>query len=371
MDTGDAHVLFSRFAAAVAYVAVEKADGSHGIGTATHVGEGVYVTARHIVDGHKIVEVASTEHVHLRLPEGTQSQLTVHAGEEEWPAHRVANEAMTLASDVVFHSDPAVDLAAFRVAGCDALTPWIPFGDHLDDWLGAGDFVLSEVIVMGYPPIPMTRRPYILAARAEVNAQVDYYDTPHVHWILSTMARGGFSGAMVVDERGIALGVVVRSVLSGEVPEELGFMSATSIEPIYQMLAEAKMLPIAQQEHWDGFWNSDMTTLERPSQDGWGAQSLAHVESFDDGQRLWLQVRVHGDSELQEAAARAALDDLGPEVDEDVTEGGAAWLRPRSYGVEEARALERAREKALVLLEGRLPRVSRGGSRGTPHERLA
>src|SRR5665811_1318737 len=135
MDTGHARELFSRFAAAVAYVAVKKADGSQGIGTATHVGEGVYVTARHVVDGHEIVEVGSTEHVHLRLPEGTQSQLTVHAGNEEWPAHLVANEAMTLASDVVFHPDPAVDLASFRVAGCDSQTPWIPFGDHLDDWL--------------------------------------------------------------------------------------------------------------------------------------------------------------------------------------------------------------------------------------------
>jgi hypothetical protein len=365
MDTGHARALFGQFAAAVAYLAVEKADGSHAIGTATHVGEGVYVTARHVVDGHRLVEIASTEHVFLRLPEGTQSQLRVHGGAEEWPAHRVANKAMTLVSDVVFHPDPAVDLAAFRVAGCDPQTPWIPFGDHLDDWLGGGDFVLSEVIVLGYPPIPMTRKPYLLAARAEVNAQVDFYDSPNVHWILSTMARGGFSGAMVVDERGIALGVVTRSVLSGEVPEELGYMSATSIEPVYQMLADAKMLPLAQQEHWDGFWNSDMTTLERPADDGFGTQALGFVESYDDGQRLGLQVRVHSDSKLQEAAVAAALDALGAEVDEDVTEAGAAWLRLRSYGVDEVRVLKQAREAALVLLEGRLPGVSRGGHQTT------
>lgn len=205
---GHARALFGRFSAAVAYVAVEKDDGTHGIGTATHVGEGVFVTARHVVDGHQVVEVASTEHTFVRLPEGTDSQLTVHVGDDEWPDHRVANESMSLASGVVFHPDPSVDLAAFRLAGCDPLTPWVPFGDHLDDWLASGEFLLSEVIVMGYPPIPMTRKPYVVAARAEVNAQVDYYDTPNVHWILSTMARGGFSGAMVIDERGLALGVV-------------------------------------------------------------------------------------------------------------------------------------------------------------------
>lgn len=154
MDTGQARALFDQFAAAVAYVAVEKADGSQGIGTATHVGEGVYVTARHVVDGHKIIEIGSTEDVYLRLPEGTKGQISVRAGGENWPAHRVANTTMTLASDVVFHQDPAVDLAAFRVEGCDPQTPWVPFGDNLDDWLGGNDFVLFEVIVMGYPPAP-------------------------------------------------------------------------------------------------------------------------------------------------------------------------------------------------------------------------
>ncbi|GAA3548011.1 S1 family peptidase [Nocardioides daeguensis] len=366
MDTGHARTLFDRFSAAVAYIAVEKADGSHGIGTATHVGEGVFVTARHVVDGHQIVEVSSTEDVYIRLPEGTESQLTVHAGDEEWPAHRVSNGSMTLASGVVFHSDPDVDLAAFRVADCDPQTPWVPLGDHLDDWLGAGDFVLSEVIVMGYPPIPMTRRPYIVAARAEVNAQVDYYDTPHVHWILSTMARGGFSGAMAIDERGIALGVVGRSVLSGPAPEELGYMSATSIEPIYQMLAEAKMLPMAQQDHWDGFWNSDITFLERPSVDGFGMQSIAHVETFDDGQRLWLRVRAHDDSGLQAEAARVARDELGQDVEVDVTKGGAAHLRVRTYGVSEVQALERARDRALAVLEAALPGATRGENRSSP-----
>jgi hypothetical protein len=355
MDTGHARALFGQFAAAVAYVAVEKPDGTQSIGTATHVGEGVFVTARHVIDGHAIVEVGSTEHLHVRLPEGADSRMRVHDGDEVWPAHLVANGSMTLASDVVFHSDPDVDLAAFRVADCDPMTPWIPLGSHLDDWLGSGDFVLSEVIVMGYPPIPMSRKPYIVAARAEINAQVDYYDTPHVHWILSTMARGGFSGAMVISESGIALGVVGRSVLSGAGPEELGYMSAASVEPIYQLLAEAKMLPIGQQEHWDGFWNSNTTTLARLSEDGWGKQSVAHVETYDDGQRLWLQVRVHDNSDLQAGAARSALDELGTEVDEDVTDKGAVWLRLRTYGPMEVRALERSRESALVMLERALP----------------
>src|SRR4029077_6965446 len=42
--------LFDAFAPGVAYISVEKIDGSLGIGTCFHVGENVFVTARHVVE---------------------------------------------------------------------------------------------------------------------------------------------------------------------------------------------------------------------------------------------------------------------------------------------------------------------------------
>jgi hypothetical protein len=38
----------------MAYVVVVKPDGSEAIGSAFHVGEGVFVTARHIVEGRQM-----------------------------------------------------------------------------------------------------------------------------------------------------------------------------------------------------------------------------------------------------------------------------------------------------------------------------
>lgn len=60
--------LFDRYAAAVAYVAVELPNGDQAIGSAFHVGDGVFVTARHVVEGRKILEIANT--VHAYVPDG-------------------------------------------------------------------------------------------------------------------------------------------------------------------------------------------------------------------------------------------------------------------------------------------------------------
>ena len=43
----------------MAYVAAQAADGSFRRGSAFHVGEGVFVTARHVVENLRIIEVAA------------------------------------------------------------------------------------------------------------------------------------------------------------------------------------------------------------------------------------------------------------------------------------------------------------------------
>src|SRR5450756_1397568 len=63
----------------MAYVAVKNADGGENIGSAFHVGEGVFVTARHVVDGLQIVDVKPTHMLRVPLkeviPEYTDEQI--------------------------------------------------------------------------------------------------------------------------------------------------------------------------------------------------------------------------------------------------------------------------------------------------------
>jgi hypothetical protein len=68
-----------------------------------------------------------------------------------------------------------------------------------------------------------------------------------VHFLLSAMPRGGFSGGVAISEFGFALGIITESLLSDNKPPELGFFAATSIECIYECLDAHKILPRCQE----------------------------------------------------------------------------------------------------------------------------
>ena len=70
--------LFERYAPAVAYVSVRLPNGDESIGSAFHVGEGVFVTARHVVEGCTILEIANTVDRYVPVATGL---VTTHARE--------------------------------------------------------------------------------------------------------------------------------------------------------------------------------------------------------------------------------------------------------------------------------------------------
>ena len=113
---------FAAYRGCVAYIETEAQDGIIECGTCFHVGEGVFVTARHVVDQRKINKIGfdddAVNHELLQDPKhwGTQSQGRVNITEGP-----------------VFHSNPTVDVACFRVAPYPKA--WIPLGGHLDDYL--------------------------------------------------------------------------------------------------------------------------------------------------------------------------------------------------------------------------------------------
>lgn len=258
MDSAQARELFKQFAGAMAYVAIERPDGSQGIGSAFHVGDGVFVTARHVVEGFKIREIRTTENTDIDLhgDEAKHARAFIHEEGKARPIHTIRAKELQLDSGPF--SDPtdgSIDIAIFRVRNYDVRLPWVPLGSHLNDWIGKSDFILSEAIVLGYPPIPLTSEPHLVATRAEVNAQVDLYNSRDVHFILSAMPRGGFSGGLVISEWKFALGMITSSLLMNGQPSELGFFTVVSVEPIYSCLASYAMLPSCQTEGWDGLWS--------------------------------------------------------------------------------------------------------------------
>lgn len=216
-------------------------------GSAFHIGDGWLVTAAHVVNEGKIEEIVS---------EYCSQDLEIEK--------------------IICHSDERVDLAILKtnldlnhyltktaIHGSPegfVKTDHIEIGGHLDDWIG-DELVLSKVLLMGYPPVPFSSDPVLLASEGEVNAVVDKYNGPHPHFIISNMGRGGYSGGPVLSEFGFLLGVLTESLVVNNQSEELGYSSAISVEPLLVLLQENGVYPGKNREtievllegadHWD------------------------------------------------------------------------------------------------------------------------
>lgn len=158
-------------------------------------------------------------------------------------------EPLKLVDGPSYHESPDVDVAAFRVGTTHPKIGKIKLGIHFDDWVYRALWHLSDAIVLGYPPIPLTNKPELIAARAEINSFVVPRHVPFVHFILSAMPRGGFSGGVAIHEDGDALGVITSSFLDGDVPEQIGFFAVLSIEAIIDCLTMNDMYPEFQRQY--------------------------------------------------------------------------------------------------------------------------
>ena len=180
-------LFLDRYKHCVVHIVTETATGDLGSATGFHVGDGIIVTARHVLQGATGVKV-----------------FTYDYGDE------------VIVDRVILSDKEQIDLALL-------LTDFVPFsygkkttvhgpnymvipakfvelGGHLDDWIGADDFLLTRVLVLGYPPIPTARDAVLVGATGEVNATIDRYNAPYVHFVVSPAPRGGFSGAPVISE---------------------------------------------------------------------------------------------------------------------------------------------------------------------------
>jgi hypothetical protein len=126
----------------------------------------------------------------------------------------------------------------------------IPLGSHLDDWLNDDAFIANKVLVMGYPPIPTTTSPVLVAVEAEVVAIVDKYAGPrHPYFVLSNIPRGGFSGGPVLFS-GFLLAIATESLLEQGQPLESGYSAALAVEPLLAMMGNYRIFPAG----WNGDW---------------------------------------------------------------------------------------------------------------------
>lgn len=229
--------LFETYAGSVAYVCVETLSNEQAMGTCFHIGSNVFITARHVVEGNRILKIANTAAGIRHQPGGMY----------------VANylvRAATAISEPFYHSDDRFDVAALKIEGITC--PVIPLAPIMADKFG-NDLIMAPTVIMGFPRVFGSIGPVLVCAKGEVNAHIENYLNKQRMYIISCLARGGFSGGPVLLPPHDCIGVITDSLFQDKLPEELGYMAVTGCLPIYELLDKHKIMPPNLYSYWLGY----------------------------------------------------------------------------------------------------------------------
>lgn len=197
---------------AIAYVVVETMEGDESIGTAFHIGDGYFVTAKHVIEGNNTRELSITQP--LRVSTGYHDN---HLSDDIRP------RMLKIIGDPIL-ADGDVDVAILRVEAAEFI-PSIKLSSTDDIYQNEDVLLLSPVICVGYPPIPLTTHPFQVAIDGKINALVKVRGSKYLTYVISATSRGGFSGGPLIDESGIAIGLVTESLVRDNNPVEAGFFT--------------------------------------------------------------------------------------------------------------------------------------------------
>jgi hypothetical protein len=321
-----------RAAGAVAFIAIIDAKGDERIGSAFHIGGGIFISARHVIDGVTIKEIATTKSAHL----------SEEAGGKPVPPRR-----LEIVDGPYFGAD-GLDVTVFRVDLGATPLPAIAVSQHTDYSLGENDLVLSDILIVGYPPIPFTTVPSQVVTLGQINAVVRVRHSPVLHFIASAMARGGFSGGVALDESGLAVALVTESLGQGDMPVETGYMSLLSIEPAVDLAAEK--FGFSTHGGYPGrytdtlfaakFWNPSHRPLSSFIYD-------ASIYVYDDDRDVFVEINC--DDEALLAKAVATFNAITPLTRHDVVDGSVLYIPAENPS---AASLREAGEAVASLFVG-------------------
>jgi V8-like Glu-specific endopeptidase len=215
---------------AIACVVVQTKDGDQSIGTAFHIGDGYFVTAKHVLESNDILEVIITQ---PREPI-TQYHNT-HLSDDVRPLSLEVEGEPRLA-------DGDLDVAIFRVDALEGI-PAIKLSSTDDIHQSEDRVLLSQVVCVGYPPIPLTTHPFQVAVDGRINALVRVRGSNYLTYVISATSRGGFSGGPVLDESGIAIGLVTESLVRDNHLVETGFFTCLSISAAASLALDSGWSP--------------------------------------------------------------------------------------------------------------------------------
>ena len=238
----DFNKLYNLCKTAVVPVIITDINGDEGVGTAFHVGEGIFVSAKHLFDDIKSSCLLLSSNVYEQFIKNDFPNLPSESN-------------LKFSINPKFPDSDLIDVAVFQVDELKNL-PAVELGGHFDDWVNDDAFILKEVLVFGYPPIPMTNEPILVTVKGEINALVNVRHSDHFQFIISAIPRSGFSGGVAMLPN-MALGVVTSSLVNNNQQAETGFMSVLTIEPILTCLGKHGLVPEAIRSIFGDLFDSE------------------------------------------------------------------------------------------------------------------
>lgn len=290
--------LYIESSSAIAFIAViDDKTEKEGIGTAFHVGEGIFVTARHVVEGKEIKEIATTKRIIENYQEGKFEELSETTRNPYY---------FKIIDGPHFPNDKELDIALLKVDLLGVDLPALNLDEMTSYRINDNTYILDEVLIIGYPPIPFTIAPIQITSKARVNAVIDVHHSQHPHLIVSAIARGGFSGGPVLAKSGQVIGIVTESLIMNGESTESGFMSILCIEPVIKELINVYNFDLdAHNINWNAWWEplyaAKLSNTTSPNNQLNPRISDAGIYLYDDDRDVFAEIKCDNPQILEEA----------------------------------------------------------------------
>ncbi len=226
---------YTEYKFSISRITVKDDSGDLHNGTCFHIGEGFLVTARHVIEKKELIEIV---------------------GHFESRKHKV--------EEIILPDDKDLDLAILKTDfslrdymakeyKLPPLTPGninkhdsIPISWYLSDMVGR-EIELTKVLLFGYPIVPRSKQPHLVAVTGEISAFIEIYGNKYSHFIVSIPPKGGYSGGPVISESGHVIGVATEELFD-ENGRASGFLAVLVVDVLLNFLREKKLNPAGYSE---------------------------------------------------------------------------------------------------------------------------
>lgn len=208
--------------------------------TAFHVGDGILVTAKHNVDHDgtfKLIDKNGKEFQHSQkfLAPG-KTDIAVLKTNFQSPGATVSMYTLPT------KTEPASLIHERRPS------KFIKLNSKLNRAQLMKAYLLEDVYLFGFPPVPMTVSNHLISVKAQVNSIVLSSQSDWPLLVISSVPRGGFSGGPVMDQDGSLIGICIEALYEQSEPSFSGFTAAICIEPLLNLMKENDLRPEGNSE---------------------------------------------------------------------------------------------------------------------------